>query len=455
MLLLLNKISLKEVFSALDIKDNSKIKTFLVLACVFSLLFLVFLPYEIKLHLDDNIRIFEGQEHSFQVRFPLDLYIKADKEGILDINGSPLTSSTFSRLNFNNNISLKGKTQGDVTLELSLFQGLIPLKQLTVNVLPGMEVMAGGHSIGIKLHEEGIIVAGYYYLEKETESFSPAQEGGIQIGDILLKVNGINLRDVNRAEEIIKRESSKGPLTFLLNRKGNILQATVIPYFWPQDQEYRIGLYIRDNAAGVGTLTFYDPKSNYYGALGHIITDLDTNSALEINEGVIVRADVIDVKAAQRGQPGEKAGIFREGKDIVGSIEKNTPFGIYGRLSNISEHITPYPDPLPLALSFQVEPGPAEILTVIEGNKIQSFKIEIERTANQNKPGDKGMIIRVVDENLLEVTGGIIQGMSGSPIIQNGKLVGAVTHVFVNDPTRGYGIYAEWMARECKILPVS
>ena len=346
-------------------------------------------------------------------------------------------------------------SRGDVTAQISIFRGLIPLKQLTVNVLPSMELTAGGHSIGIKLYEEGIIVAGYYYLENGNNSFSPAEECGIQIGDILLQVNGIRLRDVDRAAEIIKRESVKGKLNFLFNRKGDILQATVIPYFCPQDRDYRIGLYIRDTAAGVGTLTFYDPQSNYYGALGHVITDLDSNSPLEITEGLIVRADIINVKAAQKGQPGEKAGIFREGKDIVGSIEKNTSYGIYGKLRNISKYTTPYPDPIPLGLAFQVEPGPAELLTVIEGNKIRSFKIQIERNSNQTKPGDKGMIIRVVDENLLEVTGGIVQGMSGSPIIQNGRLVGAVTHVFVNDPTRGYGIYAEWMLRECEILPVS
>ncbi|HHU76723.1 MAG TPA: SpoIVB peptidase [Firmicutes bacterium] len=435
-------------------RDNNKIKTFLIIFCLFLFLFLAFLPYEINMRLDDNIRIFKGQEHSLQVRFPFDLYIRVDKEGILDINGNPITSSAFNRFNYHNDIFLRGITEGDVTLELSFFEGLITLKQLTVNVLPEKEVMAGGHSIGIKLHEEGIVVAGYHYLPNRDDSFSPAKESGVQVGDILLKVNEISLRDIDRAADVIKRESEKGALTFLLNRKGNIFETTVRPFFCTVEQDYRIGLYIRDNAAGVGTLTFYDPGSSSYGALGHVITDIDTNIAMEISEGLIVRADVINVKAAERGQPGEKAGIFREGKDIVGSIEKNTSFGIYGKLKNIVDHTTPYPDPLPLALTFEVETGPAELLTVIEGNKIQSFKIYIERTANQNKPSDKGMIIRVIDEDLLQVTGGIVQGMSGSPIIQNGRLVGAVTHVFVNDPTRGYAIYAEWMARECEILPV-
>ena len=185
-------------------EDNikAKIRTLIVIFCLFFFLFLAFLPFEVKIHLDDNIHLFEGQEHSFQVHFPLDLYIRVNKEGILYINGNPLTPSTLNRLEYHNNLSLKGMSRGDVTLELSIFRGLLPLKQLTVNVLPSMEVLAGGHSIGIKLYEEGIIVAGYYYLENGNNSFSPAEECGIQIGDILLQVNGIRLRDVDRAAEI-------------------------------------------------------------------------------------------------------------------------------------------------------------------------------------------------------------------------------------------------------------
>lgn len=430
-------------------------RNILMLAAIFLILFSIFLPLEIRIHLEDNIRIFEGQEHSYNIKFPLDLYIKADRDDILDINGSPISDEEFCLLGFHNDISLRGVSRGNVNLEISLFKGLIPIRQLTVSVLPEMELVPGGHSIGIKLHEKGVLAVGFFYLKNGEGAFSPAEEAGILIEDVIVEVNDIAIDDIDMAADVIVRESEKGDLRFTVKRKGKKIIINVRPFFCPETGGNRIGLYIRDTAAGVGTLTFYHPENDYYGALGHIITDLDTNAALEINDGMIVRADIVNIKMARKGQPGEKAGIFREGKDILGNIRKNCEFGIYGKLQNVGEYVTPYPDPIPLGLAVQVEPGSAELLTVVEGNRIESFEIEIERAVNKNTPGDKGIILRIVDEELLKLTGGIVQGMSGSPIIQNGCLVGAVTHVFVNDPTRGYGIYAEWMVKETDIIPVS
>jgi len=415
------------------------------------------LPLNIRSKLSHDIRLFEGQEHMLSLQLPMNLYVKADKAGILYLNGSPASNDEYSRVLLRNDLALTGLASGIVNLEFSLFNGLIPIRQLTVNVLPEKRVIAGGHSIGIKLHEEGVIVAGYFYLKQEEREdyFSPAEEAGIMVGDIILSLNDYTLKDIDKAAAIIKREASQGLLRLTIKRKYDTFNLYLEPHLCPETHEYRIGLYIRDTAAGVGTLTFYDPESGYYGALGHVITDIDTNDALDINEGVIVQADVVNIKMAQRGQPGEKAGIFREGQNILGTIEKNTTSGIYGQIEELGTFITPYVDPLPVALAFQVENGPAEMLTVLEGNRIQSFMVHIERVSNQNRAGDKGMIIRIVDEHLLEVTGGIVQGMSGSPIIQNGRIVGAVTHVFVNDPSRGYAIYAEWMLNESGIYPSS
>ena len=422
---------------------------------VFLLLLSLFFSLGIINNLEDSLRLFEGQEYSYRVKFPLKLYIKADKTDILNINGDVINSNEFNHLHSQEGVSLRGLNKGNVCLEFSLFKGLIPIRQLTVSVLPEITLHPGGHSIGIKLHAEGALVVGYFYLEDEGKKFSPAEESGILIGDTILAVNGIRIKDLDEAAAVIGRESQKGALKFLVKRKGENLEMQVVPRMCPDSQEYRIGLYIRDTAAGVGTLTFYEPERDYYGALGHIVTDSDTRTVLDIDEGLIVRADIVNIKMAQRGQPGEKAGVFKEGRDILGTISKNTDFGIYGQLKNIAACETPYPNPIPLGLCFEVEPGPAEMLTVVEGNKIQSFCLEIEKVLNQNKPVDKGIIIRVVDENLLTQTGGIVQGMSGSPIIQNGRLVGAVTHVFVNDPSRGYGIFAEWMVKEMELLPVS
>ncbi len=424
---------------------------------VLLLLLSISMPLNIRSKLSHDIRLFEGQEHMLSLQLPINLYIRADKAGIVKLNGSPTLDDEYNRLLLRNDLALTGLTSGIVNLEFSLFNGLIPIRHLTVNVLPEKEVIAGGHSIGIKLHEDGVIVAGYFYLKQEhsDDYFSPAEAAGIKVGDIILSLNDYVLKDIDRAASIIKREATQGPLELMVKRKGETFNLSLEPHLCAEAHEYRIGLYIRDTAAGVGTLTFYDPDSRYYGALGHVITDIDTNHALEINEGVIVQADVVNIKMAQRGQPGEKAGIFREGQNILGTIEKNTVSGIYGQIEDIGTYDTPYAEPLSVALAHQVENGPAEMLTVLEGNRIESFMVQIERVSNQNRAGDKGMIIRIVDEHLLEVTGGIVQGMSGSPIIQNGRIVGAVTHVFVNDPSRGYAIYAEWMLHESGVFPSS
>lgn len=430
----------------------NKINRKLILAISLLLLLFISIPLNIRSKLGHDLRIFIGQEHLLPLQVPMNLYIKTDRPGIIEINGySPLRGGEYTRLSQRNNLALIGLSRGSVSLEFSLFNGLIPLRQLTVNVLPEKEVMPGGHSIGIKLHKKGVIVAGYSYLKRDGALFSPAEEAGIKPGDIILSLNDLAFNDIEKAAATIKTKAAQGTLNFKVMRDNNILKLSVVPFFCQEAQEYRIGLYIRDTAAGVGTLTFYDPLSRYYGALGHIITDPDSDSPVEITDGVIVHADVVNIKMAQRGKPGEKAGIFREEGIILGTIERNTSSGIYGQLKNMVFYDTPYNKPLPVALAFQVEEGPAEMLTVVEGNRIQSFMVYIERTVNQNRPGDKGMIIRVVDEQLLEITGGIVQGMSGSPIIQNGRIVGAVTHVFLNDPARGYAIYAEWMLRESGI----
>lgn len=433
-----------------------KKKVFVVVAALV-LILAISMPLNIRSKLSHDIRLFEGQEHMLSLQAPLNLYIRADKDGILNINGSPAGSEAHNLLSLRNDLELTGISSGIVNLEFSLFNGLIPIRQLTVSVLPEKNVIAGGHSIGIKLHEEGVIVAGYYYLNQagSEDVISPAEAAGIKIGDVILTLNGYLLKDIDRAASIIQRESAKGAIQIEVKRRGEPYNFVVQPTLCQDAGEYRIGLYIRDTAAGVGTLTFYDPHSGFYGALGHVITDIDTREALEINDGAIVQADVVNIKMAQRGQPGEKAGIFREGQSKLGTIEKNTYSGIYGSIEDPGRFQTPYSNLLPVALAFQVETGPAEMLTVLEGNKIESFMVQIERVTNQNRASDKGMIIRIVDEHLLEVTGGIVQGMSGSPIIQNGRIVGAVTHVFVNDPARGYAIYAEWMLNESGVFPQS
>lgn len=409
-------------------------------------LIILIIAWQVQVNVVERINILEGQSHYVNFRLPF-VYVRADRNDIVLFNGEqpPVEASRVSPP-----FNLEALNLGQVNLHFSLF-GRIPLRNITVNVLPEITLIPGGHSIGIKLYSEGVTVVGYYFFESGGKSFSPAREAGIKIGDTILAINGQPVKDVNRAAQILERAGAKR-IILSINREGEEMELSLEPAYSAADEGYRIGLYIRDSAAGVGTLSFYNPRTGSYGALGHIVLDADTNKPVNLSNGTIVKARIIDVKTARRGQPGEKTGIFMEHDNFSGNIEKNTSCGIFGRLDHFPYTDSPYPNPIPLALAALVEPGPAEILTVIEDDTIKSFYVEIEKVIYQDKPSDKGLVIRITDEELIKKTGGIIQGMSGSPIIQNGRLVGAVTHVFVNDPTRGYGIFMEWMYQEAESL---
>jgi stage IV sporulation protein B len=209
----------------------------------------------------------------------------------------------------------------------------------------------------------------------------------------------------------------------------------------------RLGAWVRDSTAGVGTMSFYDPDTGRYAALGHAITDGDTGAVLTVSEGQVLRADIVAVQKGQKGAPGELKGSFlREGQRL-GDIRRNSILGIYGALDKPAANPL-YPDGLPIGLRSGVHTGKATILSSVDGTGVHEYAIEITRVNPQSVPAPKSMVIRVTDERLLEATGGIVQGMSGSPIIQDGRLIGAVTHVFVSDPTQGYGLYVDWMLGE-------
>ncbi|MFZ5688171.1 MAG: SpoIVB peptidase [Bacillota bacterium] len=340
------------------------------------------------------------------------------------------------------------KEPGKIKLDLRLFN-VIPLKQISVEVIPETKVYPGGHSIGVVLPSSGVLVTGYSQIINEKgQKVCPAKEVDIRPGDIILEINGQKILNDKHAAKLISTYSADGAKLKILRGKKE-LSIVVRGEQCSQNKDYRIGLFIRNCAAGVGTLTFFHPITLVYGALGHVITGEGLNQ-LDVNGGRIVMAGIHGIQPGQKGRPGEKIGFFMDEEKSTGSILNNTPFGIFGFLNKplIERNMKP----LPVAFAYQVKPGKAEILTVIKENEIERFSITIEKVFSQRKPDNKGMIIKVDDPKLLAITGGIIQGMSGSPIIQNGRLVGAVTHVFVNDPTRGYAVLAEWMLLEAEYL---
>jgi len=317
-----------------------------------------------------------------------------------------------------------------------------------------IKVIPGGQSIGVLIHSQGVIVAGYAaVLDEAGNKVNPAVDAGLKEGDIILKVNGGAVKSDGQVREFVARAGAAGQsVTLEVKRGDEIFQTRVNPVFCKETLRYRLGLVIRDSAVGVGTLTFYEPGSLVYGALGHIIVDPGTSRPVELQDGKIIGASIQSIHRGKRGQPGEKLGVLRSDKFICGDISKNTKVGIFGYLQKTPESPA-FSESIPVAAVNQIHEGQAEILTVLNGDMVEKFNIEIVKINPLATHDGKGLVIKITDHRLLDQAGGIIQGMSGSPIIQDNRLVGAVTHVLVNDPARGYGVPAEWMLQEGEILP--
>jgi len=291
-------------------------------------------------------------------------------------------------------------------------------------------------------------------LDKTGKKMFPAKEAGIEVGDILLKINNQEVRTDQEVSNAVHRAGEQnGNATVLYKHLEQTIEKVVKPIFCVETGRYRMGLFVRDEAAGIGTLSFVDPISKQYGALGHVITDADTNQKIEVSNGKIIASTIYAIEKGKRGSPGEKIGSFVSNSTFTGTIEKNTITGIFGSMSG--QVVNPYfKEAIPVGWESEVKVGPAKIYTVIQGEKIEEFDVTIDRVMH-NRTDSKNMIVRVTDPRLLEVTGGIIQGMSGSPIVQEGKIIGAVTHVFVNDSQRGYGVFIQNMINETNQLDKS
>lgn len=395
------------------------------------------------LTLPSQKKIMVGEEIKLPIRIPLDYQRYVSYELIDEAN---VLLSKNDKLG---NPTVKAHNPGKAQLQLKLF-GTVPLRNMVVDVVPEIKVVPSGESIGVLLRTMGVAVVGHSaVVAEDNQKYYPAKLAGIEVGDYILEINGKSVESDLQAAKLINEGGKTGkPVHMKIRRINEMIEVDLYPTFCKDSQSYRVGLYIKDNTAGIGTLTFYEPNTGKYGALGHLITD-GGHGKLNLRGSKIVKTFVQDVKPGKKGEPGEKIGVFADDGTFSGTIEKNSFLGIYGTL-NIPQNNRNYA--LPVALASEVQPGPAEILTVVHGSKIEKFSIEILRCMPDNREQAKGMVISITDKRLLSITGGIIQGMSGSPIIQDGKIVGAVTHVFVNDPTRGYGVFAEWMLEEAGLI---
>lgn len=371
--------------------------------------------------ISDNYKIKKGDGLTFNTAVP----ITAEYEGL--------------------KLSQTGKTEQigeEFDVKLKAF-GIIPFSTVNVEVVDELHVSVLGTPFGMKLYTDGVLVIDITTVETVSGSISPGEDAGVKKGDYILSADG---KQVLTNEELSAAVAASGGnrIKLVIKRGGTPKTVYVTPALSKETNSYRIGLWVRDSSAGIGTLTFYSPATGIVCGLGHGVCDEDTGDLLELKNGEIVSAEIVSVEKGSSGSPGQLKGRFTYG--TIGKIDCNSEKGVYsvlkGKLgfSRLTE----------TALKQEVRDGDAQIFCTVDGREPQLYSCRIKKRSSAYLSATQNMTVTVTDPELLKLTGGIVQGMSGSPILQNGKLIGAVTHVLIDDPTTGYAIFAENMLKEAE-----
>ncbi len=378
-----------------------------------------------------KVTLFEGEKINLKTVFGLNIE-EIEKEPTI------LTSTNIA----NNINSIR-----QVNYKVNLF-GRIPLKEIDVSVIPKAYVVPLGNIVGLKLYTNGVLVVGMSEIDgQDNKKYKPYENTGIEQGDMLIKLNNESISCT--AELLEKVYNSKGQeMQVEYVRDGEVLTTSIIPIM-AEDNKYKLGLWVRDAAAGVGTASFYDVTTKTFAALGHGILDVDTEELLNIAEGEFITSKIASIKKGTKGNPGKIQGTIDNGITI-GKVYKNTEFGVFGKVTNESSLDIDLSKAVEVATRDQIKLGKAQIMCTLENNETKKYDIEITKIYTNNNENNKSMLVKITDKELIEKTGGIIQGMSGSPIIQNGKVIGALTHVLVNDPQTGYGVFADLMLKKAR-----
>jgi stage IV sporulation protein B len=417
-------------------------KKALIVILLINITAILYLSYkDLDSKIPNNIKIIAGNEQQFNLDLPVEGDINSQDISVLNVEDKKIPKDKI-HINFDEPFTLKSSQIGEYKINLKLF-GLFNFKQIKLDVIKPIKLIPSGMPIGIYVETDGIMVLGTSSIQSiDGLNYEPALNI-LKSGDYIVSANNIA---INNKEQLIKIiQNSKGKdVTLKVRRNDQITKLKIKPIKTPSG-EYKIGTWIRDNTQGIGTLTFLDPNGGF-GALGHGITDVDTSLLMDINDGAIYTADIMSIVKGKSGQPGEIVGLINKNEsDKIGDIKVNTNQGIFGKLNGYFGNLNSMKS-IEIGLKQDIEIGPATILCQVE-DSVQEYNIEILKVELNNQNLSKGMIIKITDKRLLRVTNGIVQGMSGSPIIQNGKLIGAVTHVFIQDSTKGYGTFIENMIK--------
>ncbi len=419
---------------------KNKIHRIIIRAFWISLIFCIgFSWFYMKRVIPDKLNIVAQEEDQFHFSMPFDVTLSSDSEEVVLNNGSNIPSDQI-HLQVNQPFSVYSENQGSYKLGLKLF-GWIQLKDIQVNVVDTKYAIPCGTPIGIYLKSDGIMVIGTGDVTKKDGMVVEPAFGILQSGDYIEAINGTPLKD----KEALMSELSKiGPSDAALKvrRNGETIDVKMNPTE-AEDGTYKLGVWVRDDTQGIGTMTYVD-MNGQFGALGHGISDSDTGNVVQITDGALYETAILGIEKGTFGKPGVMSGIIYYGPgSTLGTISSNTEEGIFGSVNERFKQSLAQ-DAIPIGYRQDVKKGIAHIRSDVSG-KVRDYEIEIQRVDYSTTHKSKGMVIKVTDPDLLALTGGIVQGMSGSPIIQDGKLIGAVTHVFIQDSTRGYGIFIENM----------
>jgi stage IV sporulation protein B len=379
------------------------------------------------------------KQESFNFKMPLEANIETKDIGVISVNDSNVPSNEIN-INMNEPFTIKSSQTGEYEVCLKLF-GLFKFKNISLDVIEPTKLKPCGSPIGIYVETDGILVLGSGRITGDDGLNYEPINNKLKSGDYILSVNGKAL--TKKKELVGEIQKCKGKDVALLVRRNEEKFTVNVTPVKTASGTYKIGAWIRDNTQGIGTLTFASADGQF-GALGHGITDVDTGLLMDVKEGSIYRAEIMSIVKGIDGEPGELIGMIRQSKNFrIGSITENTYQGIYGSInSGYLDDLNM--EPMEIGLKQEVKKGKATILCTVE-DKVEEFDIEIVSIDMSNSNHSKGIILRITDPRLLNMTGGIVQGMSGSPIIQNNKIIGAVTHVFIQDSTKGYGTFIENM----------
>lgn len=391
--------------------------------------------YYIDSSIPSVINVRAGEEESFRLGIPA----KADIVSVSEGGKSNIPEGAVD-IDLSKTVTMKMDAQSSYQMQVKLF-GFLPVKQVGIRVIEDQELIPVGTPIGIYIETDGVLVVGTGEFQGEGGVNCSPGKNIVKSGDYIRKVNGT---DVEKKDEVIKmvEESGGNPVILTVERNGETMEVAIQPEK-DESGSYKIGVWIRDNAQGVGTMTYIDSHGNF-GALGHGINDVDTSTLMHVDGGTLYETSIIDIKKGTVGNPGEMTGlIVYSDSHILGTITKNSTQGIFGTCNSKALALGTR-DALPIGLKQEIQRGAAQILCTVDGTT-KYYDIEVTDIHLDHDNVNRGIELKVTDADLLELTGGIVQGMSGSPIIQNGKIIGAVTHVLVQDSARGYGIFIENM----------